>query len=682
MMKSGCGRPLQGRPSSIHSGHRSTNLIATLKPRILSMGGINPRRNGEAARRSTEARNTKATRRRNFLNSSILGGLFFGWWDAGKCEASTQPTQMTYQQLAQLIDEQMVLKVEFYRNETIAIVEIWTPEFDGVKRVRLDLQGPMGGEVLHLLKEKGVTFSVHSKDEENTTMLLGMILAFSFPILMVGGLLLASQRTRGQNSRNIFNMTKSGARIEMDPDTGVTFDDVAGMGEAKSDVMELVEFLKNPERYTNVGAKIPKGILMVGPPGTGKTLLAKAIAGEAKVPFFSISGSEFVEMFVGVGASRVRNLFSNAKKNSPCLLFIDEIDALGRARGGGGGGENGEREQALNQLLTEMDGFEGNDGVIVLGATNRDDILDRALLRPGRFDRQVRVEIPDVSGRLEILKVHARSKVFDQDVDLRHVAHRTVGFSGAEIANLLNEAAILAARRELKCISQFEIDDSIDRIAAGVAGTPLANGKSKSLIAYHEAGHAICGTLTHGHDAVQKVTLIPRGQARGLTWFVPGEDPSMVSKQQMFARIVGALGGRAAEEVIFGREEVTTGAASDLQMVTQMAKQMVMLYGMSGVGQRSLHSSSSQSEDVVMRLLARNEMSEQLKHEIDHAMMEIVAEAYQIGLRHIHQNREAIDHVVEVLLEKETLSGEEFRAILSKYAEVPDASFPSPALFP
>ncbi|KAK9272390.1 hypothetical protein L1049_002761 [Liquidambar formosana] len=360
----------------------------------------------------------------------------------------------------------------------------------------------------------------------------------------------------------------------MEPNTGVTFDDVAGVDEAKQDFQEIVEFLKTPEKFAAVGAKIPKGVLLVGPPGTGKTLLAKAIAGEAGVPFFSLSGSEFIEMFVGVGASRVRDLFNKAKANSPCLVFIDEIDAVGRQRGTGIGGGNDEREQTLNQLLTEMDGFSGNSGVIVIAATNRPEILDSALLRPGRFDRQVSVGLPDIRGREEILKVHSNNKKLDKDVSLNVIAMRTPGFSGADLANLMNEAAILAGRRGKERITMKEIDDSIDRIVAGMEGTKMTDGKSKILVAYHEIGHAVCATLTPGHDPVQKVTLIPRGQARGLTWFIPGEDPTLISKQQLFARIVGGLGGRAAEEVIFGETEITTGAAGDLQQITQIARQV------------------------------------------------------------------------------------------------------------
>ncbi|VAI92209.1 unnamed protein product [Triticum turgidum subsp. durum] len=446
---------------------------------------------------------------------------------------------------------------------------------------------------------------------------------------------------------------QSKAKFQMEPNTGVTFDDVAGVDEAKQDFMEVVEFLKKPERFTAVGARIPKGVLLVGPPGTGKTLLAKAIAGEAGVPFFSISGSEFVEMFVGVGASRVRDLFKKAKENAPCIVFVDEIDAVGRQRGTGIGGGNDEREQTLNQLLTEMDGFEGNTGIIVVAATNRADILDSALLRPGRFDRQVSVDVPDVRGRTEILKVHGSNKKFDADVSLEVIAMRTPGFSGADLANLLNEAAILAGRRGRTGISSKEIDDSIDRIVAGMEGTVMTDGKSKSLVAYHEVGHAVCGTLTPGHDPVQKVTLVPRGQARGLTWFIPMDDPTLIS-----------------EEIIFGDSEVTTGAAGDLQQITGLAKQMVVTFGMSDIGPWSLMD-AAQSGDVIMRMMARNSMSEKLALDIDSAVKQLSDQAYQIALQQVRDNRVAMDKIVEVLLEKETLSGDEFRAILSEFTEIP-----------
>merc|ERR1719426_57568 len=464
----------------------------------------------------------------------------------------------------------------------------------------------------------------------------------------------------GPGGNNPMAFGKSKAKFQMEPNTGVTFDDVAGVDEAKNDFMEVVEFLKRPEKFTAVGAKIPKGVLLVGPPGTGKTLLAKAIAGEAGVPFFSISGSEFVEMFVGVGASRVRDLFKKAKENAPCIIFVDEIDAVGRSRGAGVGGGNDEREQTLNQLLTEMDGFEGNTGIIVVAATNRSDVLDPALLRPGRFDRQVSVDVPDVKGRLAILNVHAKNKKVNPEVSLSEVAKRVPGFSGADLANLMNEAAILTGRRDKESISAVEIDDSIDRIVAGMEGTKLTDGKSKSLVAYHEVGHAICGTLTPGHDPVQKVTVVPRGQAKGLTWFTPGEDPTLISKQQIFARVVGALGGRAAEIVVFGEDEVTTGASGDLQQVSNMAKQMVTTYGMSDIGPWSLQDQGAQSQDMIMRMMSRNNTSEKLLEQIDGAVKKISDE------------REAMDKIVEILCEKETMSGDEFRSILGEYTAIPE----------
>merc|ERR1719284_1349919 len=387
---------------------------------------------------------------------------------------------------------------------------------------------------------------------------------------------------------NPMEFSKSSAKVMLTPDTGVSFENVAGCDSAKMELTEIVDFLKQPEKYTEVGAKIPKGCVLEGPPGTGKTLLARAVAGEAGVPFVSASGSEFVEMFVGVGASRVRDLFAEAKKNAPCIVFIDEIDAVGRQRagtgGGGMGGGNDEREQTLNQILTEMDGFEGNSGVIVVAATNRSDILDNALLRPGRFDRRVQVGLPDVKGREQILKVHIRNKKLAEELSLEEVAKRTAGFSGADLENLMNESAILTARRNKKAITLQEINDATDRVIAGLAGRALSDNASKKLIAYHEAGHALVGTLLPYHDPVSKATLIPRGQAKGLTWFTPNEDQSLISLNTLRARIAGALGGRAAEQIVFGSSQVTTGAGGDLQQVERMARGMVTQFGMSDVG--------------------------------------------------------------------------------------------------
>jgi len=596
--------------------------------------------------------------------------------------ADVASSRMSYSRFLEYLDMGRVKKVDLYEGGTIAIVEAVSPELGNrVQRVRVQLPGT-SQELLARFRQQNVDFAAHSASEDGGSVALNLLGNLAFPLLLVGGLFLLSRRNGGQGGPggpggmggpgNPMAFGKSKAKFQMEPNTGVTFDDVAGVDEAKADFEEVVEFLKRPERFTAVGAKIPKGVLLVGPPGTGKTLLAKAIAGEAGVPFFSISGSEFVEMFVGVGASRVRDLFKKAKENAPCIIFVDEIDAVGRSRGAGVGGGNDEREQTLNQLLTEMDGFEGNTGIIVVAATNRADVLDPALLRPGRFDRQVSVDVPDSKGRLEILKVHAKNKRVNPEISLAEIAKRVPGFSGADLANLMNEAAILCGRRNKDSITALEIDDSIDRIVAGMEGTKLTDGKVKSLVAYHEVGHAICGTLTPGHDPVQKVTVVPRGQAKGLTWFTPGEDPTLVSKQQIFARIVGALGGRAAEVVVFGEDEVTTGASGDLQQVSNMAKQMVTNYGMSEIGPWSLQDEGAQSQDMIMRMMSRNNTSEKLLEQIDDAVKKVSDEAYATALKQISDNREAMDKVVEILCEKETMSGDEFRAILAEYTVIPE----------
>lgn len=579
-------------------------------------------------------------------------------------------SRMSYSRFLQYLDEDAVRKVDLFENGTVAIAEIFNPILNKIQRVKIQLPG-LPQELLRKMKEKNVDFAAHPMEVNWWPAILDLLGNLAFPLILLGSLLLRTSSTNTPGGPNLpFGLGRSKAKFQMEPNTGVRFDDVAGVDEAKQDFEEIVEFLKTPEKFTAVGAKIPKGVLLVGPPGTGKTLLAKAIAGEAGVPFFSLSGSEFIEMFVGVGASRVRDLFNKAKANSPCLVFIDEIDAVGRQRGTGIGGGNDEREQTLNQLLTEMDGFNGNTGVIVIAATNRPEILDSALLRPGRFDRQVTVGLPDVRGREEILKVHSNNKKLDKDVSLSVIAMRTPGFSGADLANLMNEAAILAGRRGKEKITMKEVDDSIDRIVAGMEGTKMTDGKNKILVAYHEIGHAVCATLTPGHDPVQKVTLIPRGQARGLTWFIPGEDPALISKQQLFARIIGGLGGRAAEEVIFGESEITTGATGDLQQITQIARQMVTMFGMSEIGPWALTDPVLQSSDVVLRMLARNSMSEKLAEDIDSSVRDIIESAYEIAKNHIRNSREAIDKLVDVLLEKETLTGDEFRAILSEFTDI------------
>ncbi|WP_204139966.1 ATP-dependent zinc metalloprotease FtsH2 [Halomicronema sp. CCY15110] len=588
--------------------------------------------------------------------------------DSGQNAANTR---MTYGRFLDYLDSGRVIAVDLYDGGRTAIVEAMDTQLDNrVQRWRVDLPGN-SPELVSRIKDANVSLDSHPP--RSTGAIWGVLGNLLFPFLLIGGLFFLFRRSNNApgGPGQAMNFGKSKARFMMEAKTGVVFDDVAGIEEAKEELQEVVTFLKKPERFTAVGARIPKGVLLVGPPGTGKTLLAKAIAGEAGVPFFAISGSEFVEMFVGVGASRVRDLFKKAKESAPCIIFIDEIDAVGRQRGAGIGGGNDEREQTLNQLLTEMDGFEGNTGVIVIAATNRADVLDSALLRPGRFDRQIMVDPPDVKGRLEILDVHARNKKLSDTVSLDAIARRTPGFSGADLANLLNEAAILTARRRKEAITMAEIDDAVDRVVAGMEGTPLVDSKSKRLIAYHEVGHAIVGTLVKAHDPVQKVTLIPRGQAQGLTWFMPSEDQTLISRSQILARIKGALGGRAAEDIIFGDAEVTTGAGNDLQQVTGMARQMVTRFGMSDLGPLSLE--SSQGEVFLGRdWMNRSEYSENIASRIDVQVRQIVDACYDETKQLIQENRAVIDRLVDLLIEKESIDGDEFRRIVSEYTTVPE----------
>ncbi|QNJ05998.1 photosystem II D1 repair protein FtsH2 [Synechococcus sp. MEDNS5] len=592
---------------------------------------------------------------------------------------NTAVARMSYGRFLDYVAAGRVTSVDIYDGGRDAVVEAVDPDLDNrVQRLRVDLPG-LAPELINTLKEEGISFDIHPP--KTAPPALGLLGNLLFPLLLIGSLIFLARRSNnmpgGPGQAMQFGKTK--ARFAMEAETGVMFDDVAGVNEAKQDLEEVVTFLKQPEKFTSVGAQIPKGLLLVGPPGTGKTLLAKAIAGEAGVPFFSLSGSEFVEMFVGVGASRVRDLFKRAKENSPCLIFIDEIDAVGRQRGAGIGGGNDEREQTLNQLLTEMDGFEGNSGIIIIAATNRPDVLDSALMRPGRFDRQVTVDAPDIKGRLSILEVHSRNKKLDPELSLDSIARRTPGFTGADLANLLNEAAILTARRRKESISLSEIDDAVDRIIAGMEGQPLTDGRSKRLIAYHEVGHALVGTLVKDHDPVQKVTLIPRGQAQGLTWFSPDEEQMLVSRAQLKARIMGALGGRAAEDVVFGRSEVTTGAGGDIQQVASMARQMVTRFGMSNLGPMSLEG-GSQEVFLGRDLMTRSDVSEAISKQVDDQVRNIVMQCYQETLELVGAQREVMDDLVELLIEKETLDGDEFRDMVAQVTEIPEKERFSPVL--
>ncbi|GAX36678.1 ATP-dependent zinc metalloprotease FtsH2 [Nodularia sp. NIES-3585] len=608
------------------------------------------------------------------LPALVIG--FFFWQGAfagapADMSRNAANTRMTYGRFLEYLDANRVTSVDLYEGGRTAIVEANDQDIENrVQRWRVDL--PINSpELITKLKEKNISFDAHPM--RNDGAIWGLLGNLIFPILLITGLFFLFRRSSNMpgGPGQAMNFGKSKARFQMEAKTGVKFDDVAGIEEAKEELQEVVTFLKQPEKFTAVGARIPKGVLLIGPPGTGKTLLAKAISGEAGVPFFSISGSEFVEMFVGVGASRVRDLFKKAKDNAPCIIFIDEIDAVGRQRGAGIGGGNDEREQTLNQLLTEMDGFEGNTGIIIIAATNRPDVLDSALLRPGRFDRQITVDAPDIKGRLEVLQVHSRNKKLDTSVSLEAIARRTPGFTGADLANLLNEAAILTARRRKEAITIREIDDAVDRVVAGMEGTPLVDSKSKRLIAYHEIGHALVGTLLKEHDPVQKVTLIPRGQAQGLTWFTPDEEQGLISRSQLKARITGALGGRAAEEVVFGAAEVTTGAGGDLQQLSGMARQMVTRFGMSDLGPLSLE--SQQGEVFLGRdWTTRSEYSESIAARIDAQVREIVEKCYDNAKQIMRDHRTVCDRLVDLLIEKETIDGEEFRQIVAEYAEVPE----------
>ncbi len=502
-----------------------------------------------------------------------------------------------------------------------------------------------------------------------------------FPVLLIGGLFFLFRRSQSGNGGGgnpAMSFGKSKARLQMEPSTQVTFTDVAGVEGAKLELTEVVDFLKSPDRFTAVGAKIPKGVLLVGPPGTGKTLLAKAVAGEAGVPFFSISGSEFVEMFVGVGASRVRDLFEQAKKNAPCIVFIDEIDAVGRQRGAGMGGGNDEREQTLNQLLTEMDGFEGNSGIIIVAATNRPDVLDSALMRPGRFDRQVTVDKPDYAGRLQILNVHAKDKTLSKDVDLDKVARRTPGFTGADLANLLNEAAILAARKDLDTVTNDEVGDAIERVMAGPEKKDrVISDKKKELVAYHEAGHALVGALMPDYDPVAQVSIIPRGQAGGLTFFTPSEErmeSGLYSRSYLQNQMAVALGGRVAEEIVYGEEEVTTGASNDLQQVANVARQMITKFGMSEkIGPVAL--GQSQGGMFLGRdMSSTRDFSEDTAATIDVEVSELVDVAYKRATKVLKDNRKVLDEMALMLIERETIDTEDIQDLLNR-SEVKIANY-------
>ncbi len=521
-------------------------------------------------------------------------------------------------------------------------------------------------DVIALLNEKideQKVKKVEFKPQEGNSIWLTFLTSIiPFVIIFILFFFLLNQ-AQGGGSR-VMNFGKSRAKLYNDEKKRVTFDDVAGADEEKAELVEVVEFLKDPRKFAAVGARIPKGVLLVGPPGTGKTLLARAVAGEAGVPFFSISGSDFVEMFVGVGASRVRDLFENAKKNAPCIIFIDEIDAVGRQRGAGLGGGHDEREQTLNQLLVEMDGFGANEGIIIVAATNRPDILDPALLRPGRFDRQITVDRPDIKGREAVLKVHARNKPLGDDIKLDVIARGTSGFTGADLENLLNEAALLTARKNKKQINMEEIDEAIDRVIAGPAKkSRVVSDDEKRLVAFHEAGHTIIGYHLKNAEMVHKVTIIPRGQAGGYTVMLPKEDRYFATKGDLLDKITGLLGGRVAEELVLG--DISTGAHNDFQRATAIARSMITEYGMSNLG--PMQFGRSQGQVFLGRDIGHERnYSEQIAYEIDQEMQRIINECYERCKELLIKHRDQLDLIANTLLRVETLDADQIKQLIEK----------------
>ncbi|CAN6200453.1 unnamed protein product [Urochloa humidicola] len=532
---------------------------------------------------------------------------------------------------------------------------------------------PNDPDLIDILATNGVDISVSEGEAAGPGGFLAFVGNLLFPFIAFAGLFFLFRRAQGGPGAGPgglggpMDFGRSKSKFQEVPETGVTFVDVAGADQAKLELQEVVDFLKNPDKYTALGAKIPKGCLLVGPPGTGKTLLARAVAGEAGVPFFSCAASEFVELFVGVGASRVRDLFEKAKAKAPCIVFIDEIDAVGRQRGAGLGGGNDEREQTINQLLTEMDGFAGNSGVIVLAATNRPDVLDSALLRPGRFDRQVTVDRPDVAGRVKILEVHSRGKALAKDVDFEKIARRTPGFTGADLQNLMNEAAILAARRDLKEISKDEISDALERIIAGPEKkNAVVSEEKKRLVAYHEAGHALVGALMPEYDPVAKISIIPRGQAGGLTFFAPSEErleSGLYSRSYLENQMAVALGGRVAEEVIFGQENVTTGASNDFMQVSRVARQMVERFGFSKkIGQVAIGGPGG-NPFLGQQMSSQKDYSMATADVVDAEVRELVERAYSRATQIITTHIDILHKLAQLLIEKETVDGEEFMSL-------------------
>jgi len=574
-----------------------------------------------------------------------------------------------YDEFVGFANENILKEVKITPNSRAGLYTIEGTTTNYAENEYFTFKMPLSDEVVSdiMALQKDHNFVIDASADPDSSAILLVIVNVLPMVLILGFAFFFITRQMGSANKSM-DFGRSRARLS-ENNNKVTFDDVAGLTEEKEEVAELIDFLKSPKKFQKLGARIPKGVLLVGPPGTGKTLLARAVAGEANVPFYFISGSEFVELFVGVGASRVRDMFKQAKQSAPCLIFIDEIDAVGRQRGAGLGGGHDEREQTLNQLLTEMDGFGANEGIIIIAATNRPDVLDPALLRPGRFDRQVQVNLPDCKGRKEILAVHAKNKIFAKNVKLENIAERTVGFSGADLENLLNEAALLAVRRNKESISMAEIDEAHDRVLMGPAKVSKKYTENdKKLVAYHEAGHAVIGIKLDGANDVQKITIIPRGYAGGYTMMLPKEERFTSTKKELLERITGLMGGRVAEEMMFN--EVTTGAHNDFEQATKIARAMVTEYGMSSLGPVQLE----QQEGSVFLGRDYNKsrnFSGQVAFEIDQEMRKIMDDCYKQAGKILKENKDLLDLIANTLLEKETITKEEIDHLVL-YGKLPE----------
>lgn len=597
---------------------------------------------------------------------------------------TTKVSEISYSNFLERLDKGEFKKIEKSDDFLVAIPKV-QPEATTKKTVAPTMNNPFGipetakaptlkykvltptydPELMKRLDASDADIQVTRASESSKT--IGNLLSYLLlPILFLVFLAVMAKSIQAGGSQAM-SFGKSKAKMLLDSKVKTTFKDVAGIDEEKKELEEIVDFLKNGDKYIKLGARIPKGVLLVGPPGTGKTLMAKAVAGEAGVPFFSISGSDFVEMFVGVGASRVRDLFEQAKKHQPCIIFIDEIDAVGRQRGAGMGGGHDEREQTLNQLLVEMDGFDENTNIIVIAATNRPDILDNALLRPGRFDRQIYINAPDVRGREQILKVHAKNKQLEPEVDLKTLAKRTPGFTGADLQNLLNEAALLAARKNKEKISMGDIDSSIDRVIAGIEKkSKVLTDEDKELTSYHEVGHALLAKLLKDADELHKVSIIPRGYALGVTWTKPKDEKVHTNKAKLLAQITVSLGGRAAEEIVYGKDRVSTGASQDLINVTNIARKMVTAWGMSDRLGNMAYGKNQENVFMGRDFGHQRDYSEQVAFEIDEEMKRIVDAKYEEAKELLSSNRDMLEAIAKELLDKETIDAEEFQDIMNR----------------